>query len=93
MIFDWSVSVFTVDFTSYNELLDITQYVNTDFSLSHAVRKTKFHGGNNQPHVTRDLRKAILKQSRLKTSLINLAYRRQRNLVVNMNRLIQRKLS
>jgi len=65
-----------------NELSDIMQNVNTDFSTfnkifislleKHAPRKTKFLRGNNQPHVTKDLRKAIMKRSRLKHIANNL---------------------
>ena len=59
----------------------------------HAPIKTKILRGNNQPHVTKDLRKAIMKRSKLK-NIANRTknpediarYRRQRNLVVGMNR-------
>lgn len=53
--------------------------------------KTKFLRGNNQPHITKELRKAIMLRSKLK----NKANRSKdpedmtrlfRNLVVNMNR-------
>lgn len=63
----------------------------------HAPIKTKILRGNNQPHVNQTLRKAIMKRSRLK-NLANstgkvddlLAYKRQRNLVVNINRRAKR---
>ena len=59
----------------------------------YAPFKTKILRANNQPHVTKDLRKAIMKRSSLK-NVANKSgnpedwanYKRQRNLVVNMNR-------
>ena len=63
----------------------------------HAPLKTKFLRANNKPHVTKLLRKAIMKRSQLK-ALANKTknesdkanYRRQRNLVVNMNRKVKK---
>ena len=64
----------------------------------HAPIKKKLIRGNSKPHVRKDLRKAIMKRSRLKnifnkTRNINdfTAYKKQRNLVVNMNRKAKRK--
>ena len=59
----------------------------------HAPIKTKFLRGNNKQHLTKDLRKAIMKRSKLK-NIANktkdpediACYKKQRNLVVNMNR-------
>jgi len=59
----------------------------------HAPTKTKFLRGNNKQHLTKDLRKAIMKRSNLK-NIANktknpddiACYKKQRNLVVNMNR-------
>ena len=59
----------------------------------HAPLKTRFVRGNNKPHVSKPLRKEIMKRSRLKnvankSGLIDdiKAYKRQRNLVVRLNR-------
>ena len=59
----------------------------------HAPLKTKFLRGNNQPYMTKDLRKAIMLRSRLKNkanktkSAEDMArFRKQRNFVVNLNR-------
>ena len=86
-----------------NKLLDLMPICNLEFSTfnkifidlldQHAPRRTKFLRGNNQPYISKILRKAIMKRSRLK-SIANkfgvdedlVAYKRQRNLVVNMNR-------
>ena len=55
--------------------------------------KTKILRGDHQPHLNKDLRKAIMKRSRLKKiankskNAVDIAYyKKQRNLVVNMNR-------
>ena len=63
----------------------------------HAPAKTKFLRGNNQPHVTKELRKAIMIRSRLKNranktkSASDMAlYRRQRNFVVALNKKTKR---
>ena len=62
-----------------------------------APLKTKFLRGNNSPHMSKDLRKAIMTRSKLKSIAIRTqksedwaSYKRQRNLVVNMNRLTKR---
>ena len=59
----------------------------------HAPFKTKFLRANNKPHMSKQLRKAIMTRSRLKNkanktnSQVDMAnYRRQRNFVVNLNR-------
>ena len=59
----------------------------------YAPMRTKILRGNNQPHVNKFLRKAIMKRSRLKNIAIKTksnedmaAYKKQRNLVVNLNR-------
>ena len=59
----------------------------------HAPFKTKYLRANNKPYITKSLRKAIMKRSRLKNKANKskcpedmASYRRQRNLVVNMNR-------
>ena len=59
----------------------------------HAPVRTKFLRANNRPHVTKELRLAIMKRSKLK-HIANKSnnpddmagYRCQRNIVVNMNR-------
>ena len=71
----------------------------TETLEKHAPMKTKLLRANNRPHVTKSLRKAIMKRSRLK-NIANLSnnpedmvnYRRQRNLVVNMNRKAKKSL-
>lgn len=59
----------------------------------HAPLKTKFLRANNRPHVSKTLRKAIMKRSRLKRVANTSgkdddvrAFKKQRNLVVNINR-------
>uniref|UniRef100_A0A7M5X3F0 Reverse transcriptase domain-containing protein n=1 Tax=Clytia hemisphaerica TaxID=252671 RepID=A0A7M5X3F0_9CNID len=59
----------------------------------HAPLKTKFLRANNKPHVTKDLRKAIMIRSHLKAVAIKskqpedkAIYNRQRNLVVQLNK-------
>ena len=59
----------------------------------HAPMRTKFLRGNSQPHLNPDLRKAIMKRSKLKRRALltksaedMAAYKKQRNLVVNKNR-------
>ena len=69
------------------------EYIFKSVINRHAPIKTKILRGNNQPHVTKDLRKAIMKRSKLK-NIANRTknpediarYKRQRNLVVGMNR-------
>ena len=59
----------------------------------HAPRKTKLRRGNHKPHVSKKLRKEIMKRSQLK-SIANKTgkdidlykFRKQRNLVVNLNK-------
>ena len=59
----------------------------------HAPIRTKCLRTNNRPRVTKELRLAIMKRSKLK-NIVNKSnnpdymagYRRQRNIVVNMNR-------
>ena len=59
----------------------------------HAPKKKKWLTGNNKPHLTKPLRKAITKRSKLKnkanktklfTDIRN--YKKQRNYVVNLNK-------
>ena len=65
----------------------------TNILDKHAPIKTKFIRGNNKQHLTKNLRKAIMKRSKLK-NIANktkspedfACYKKQRNLVVNMNR-------
>ena len=59
----------------------------------HAPRKTRFVRGNEQPHMTGNLHKAIMKRTRLKQRATKSgcttdlqAYKKQRNLVVSLNR-------
>jgi hypothetical protein len=59
----------------------------------HAPTKTKIIRGNSKPHLTKPLRKEIMKRSRLKnvanrTKLHadSQAYKKQRNLVVKLNK-------
>ena len=60
---------------------------------AHAPKKTKFLRGNQKPHVDKNLRKAIMKRSQLKNkanrtkNLEDITkYKKQRNLVVKLNR-------
>ena len=60
---------------------------------AHAPRKTKVLRGNHKPHVDKDLRKAIMKRSALKRKASRtkqqediIKYKKQRNLVVKLNR-------
>ena len=60
---------------------------------AHAPKKIKFLRGNQKPHVDKNLRKAIMKRSQLKNkanrtkNLEDIAkYKKQRNLVVKLNR-------
>ena len=71
----------------------------TEILNKHAPLKTKFLRANNRPHITKDLRKAIMKRSRLKNKANKTGnpedmanYRAQRNLVVNMNRRAKKSL-
>ena len=59
----------------------------------HAPLKTKVLRGNNSPHMNKELRKAIMKRSRLKNQALKTKlpgdwanYKIQRNLVVSLNR-------
>ena len=59
----------------------------------HAPRKTKILRGNQKPHVNKNLRKAIMKRSELKSKANRTKrpndisdYKKQRNLVVTLNR-------
>ena len=60
---------------------------------AHAPRKTKVLRGNHKPHVDKNLRKAIMKRSKLKNTANRTKlqediakYKKQRNLVVKLNR-------
>ena len=60
---------------------------------AHAPKKTKFLCGNQKPHVDKNIRKAIMKRSQLKNkanrtkNLEDITkYKKQRNLVVKLNR-------
>ena len=60
---------------------------------AHAPKKIKFLRGNQKPHVDKNLRKAIMKRSQLKNkanrtkNLEDITkYKKQRNLVVKLNR-------
>ena len=75
--------------SNFSNFLDIF----TDLLNLHAPLKTKFLRGNDKNYMTKDLRKAIMLRSRLKRiaqetkspeAIIN--YKKQRNLVVNLNR-------
>ena len=74
------------EFSSFNSIF-------TSILDKHAPKKIKFLRGNNQLFMTKELRKAIMKRSKLKNIARKskdpedwAAYRRQRNLVVNLNR-------
>ena len=65
----------------------------TNILNRHAPMKTKYLRANNKPHVTKELRKAIMKRSNLKTKAERTKdpedearYKVQRNLVVTLNR-------
>ena len=65
----------------------------TNLLQKHAPLKTKFFRANNSPHMSKEFRKAIMKRSHLK-SIANKTkspsdkenYRKQRNLVVKLNK-------
>ena len=79
----------TNSLNNYNEFENIF----TNMLERHAPLKSKFVRANNKPYFSKSLRKAIMKRSRLK-SLANktkkpedmINYKRQRNLVVRLNR-------
>ena len=85
-------------YLQYNTFVNKTDYSNFEKAFEtilerHAPLKTKFLRGNHQPHVTKDLRKAIMLRSKLKNKANKTKkledycqYKRQRNLVVNLNR-------
>ena len=63
----------------------------------HVPLKTKYLRANNKPYISKELRKAIMKRSHLKNLAIKsdkpedeVNYRRQRNLVVKLNRKAKR---
>ena len=79
----------------YNNLKGYNDFENifTNILQRHAPLKTKFVRANNKPHISKDLRKAIMKRSKLK-ALANKTkypedvanYKQQRNLVVRLNK-------
>ena len=96
------------DYNKFNEsifLSDLDKFLNSGNNFlefekifinilnKHAPLKTKLLRANNKPHMTKELRNAIMKRTRLKNiankskSHIDMAsYRQQRNLVVKLNR-------
>ena len=82
----------------YNNDFNVNSYFNFEKVFKyvldkHAPVKTKFLRGNNQPHVTKELRKPIMLRSKLKNkanrtkNALDLEqFRRQRNFVVTLNR-------
>ena len=86
----------------YNNDFNVNSYFNFEKVFKyvldkHAPVKTKFLRGNNQPHVTKELRKAIMLRSKLKNkanrtkNALDLEqFRRQRNFVVTLNRKTKR---
>ena len=93
------------NFSLVNFLHDLNIYLNDNLTFNnfnyifqqiidhHAPFKTKLLRANNKPHVTKTLRKAIMKRSHLKNianktknEVDKSNYRRQRNLVVKLNR-------
>ena len=87
--------------TSYLPVGNYTEFDNAFKSVldKHAPFKTKCIRGNNEPHMIKILRKAIMKRSHLK-SIANKtkksddmqAYKKQRNIVVNLNKKAKRNL-
>lgn len=85
-----------LDFHLQNYIFPSYEIFESTFCMildQHAPMKTKFLRANNKPHMSKQLRKAIMTRSRLKNkanktrSDIDIAnYRLQRNLVVNLNR-------
>ena len=79
----------STNINNYNEFENIFENI----LQRHAPLKTKYVRANNKPHISKNLRKAIMKRSQLK-SLANKTntpedvanYKRQRNLVVTLNR-------
>ena len=79
------------NFTSFNSIL-------TETLDKHAPFKKRLMRGNNKPHITKALRKAIMKRSRLKNiynRTKNISdydnYKNQRNFVVNLNKQTKRQ--
>ena len=75
------------------------EYVLKSLVDKYAPLKTKILRGNNSPHMSKDLRKAIMKRSRLKSLAIRTNknddwanYKVQRNLVVNLNKKAKKSL-
>ena len=79
----------TYNMESYQNFEKVFEYVLEKY----APLKTKFLRGNNQPHVTRDLRKAIMVRSKLKNKANKTGkpedlarFRKHRNFVVKLNK-------
>ena len=88
-ILDLEMSLHDSDSQEYSDFESIFHKVLT----KHAPLKTKILRGNNQSHLTKELRKAIMKRSYLKNLAIKTNcdiswanYKAQRNLVVKLNR-------
>ena len=94
----FDVETFNTDLKTQLNLLSIKEYgIFQDTLLkvldTHAPLKKKLIRGNSKPHITKELRKQIMKRSRLK-GISNktcahrdvIAYKQQRNLVVKLNR-------
>ena len=88
--------LFELDFcisSNYIENYDQFENIFNNILNRHAPLKTKYLRANNKPHVSKELRKAIMKRSHLKALAIKTEkpedwanYRRQRNLVVQLNK-------
>ena len=76
-----------------NGNFDVYEKAFTSALNSHASKKVKVLRGNHKPHLNKKLRKTIMERPRLKNKAINskqptdiASYKKQRNLVVSLNR-------
>ena len=83
----------TSSLSSCNGIFESYEKTFTEALDNHAPRKVKIVRGNQKPHYNQKLRKAIMKRSRLKNKAnkskdpLDIAeYKKQRNLVVSLNR-------
>ena len=94
--FDANYFLYELDYCiSTNMIMNYDEFENifTNILNRHAPLKTKYLRANNKPHVTKDLRKAIMKRSQLKAIAVKsqkpedwVDYKLQRNLVVKLNK-------
>ena len=92
------VEIFLNEFTASVQMLPTGNFemflkILTEVLDKHAPLKTKFLTGNKKPHMNKSLRKAIMLRSKLKNKALKTgirsdmnAFRKQRNVVVNLNK-------